>query len=217
MKCFTLIVVASLLALATNQNTFAASTATASGPVTCKDGTPWPKGGSGACSGHGGIAKAAATTTRPAVTNTMSAAPAAAATGATSAATTAAAVRCKDGTTSAKAGRGACSGHGGQDKGAAPNAMAPAAAMAPSTTTRAAPAATVAAPVTAAEASARPAAGAPATMTRPAAAPSSKEGVNADAKGATAKCKDGSYSHAANHSGACSRHGGVAEWLDRKN
>jgi hypothetical protein len=29
---------------------------------------------------------------------------------------------------------------------------------------------------------------------------------------ATAKCKDGSYSHAAQHRGACSNHGGVAEW-----
>jgi hypothetical protein len=32
-------------------------------------------------------------------------------------------------------------------------------------------------------------------------------------QGATAKCKDGTYSHAATHRGACSRHGGVAEWL----
>jgi uncharacterized protein DUF3761 len=29
---------------------------------------------------------------------------------------------------------------------------------------------------------------------------------------ATAKCKDGTYSHAKQHSGACSGHGGVAEW-----
>lgn len=29
---------------------------------------------------------------------------------------------------------------------------------------------------------------------------------------ATAKCKDGTYSHAKSHSGACSHHGGVAEW-----
>jgi len=31
-------------------------------------------------------------------------------------------------------------------------------------------------------------------------------------EGATAKCKDGTYSHAKTHSGACSHHGGVAEW-----
>jgi hypothetical protein len=29
---------------------------------------------------------------------------------------------------------------------------------------------------------------------------------------ATAKCKDGTYSHSKHHSGACSYHGGVAEW-----
>jgi gas vesicle protein len=31
---------------------------------------------------------------------------------------------------------------------------------------------------------------------------------------ATARCKDGTMSYAKNHTGACSRHGGVAEWLD---
>jgi hypothetical protein len=36
---------------------------------------------------------------------------------------------------------------------------------------------------------------------------------SADPTGATAKCKDGTYSHAKSHSGACSKHGGVADWL----
>jgi len=31
--------------------------------------------------------------------------------------------------------------------------------------------------------------------------------------GATARCKDGSFSHSKQHSGSCSRHGGVAQWL----
>ena len=31
--------------------------------------------------------------------------------------------------------------------------------------------------------------------------------------GATAKCQDGSYSFSKHHSGTCSGHGGVAEWL----
>ncbi|MFZ4219386.1 DUF3761 domain-containing protein [Enterobacter ludwigii] len=31
--------------------------------------------------------------------------------------------------------------------------------------------------------------------------------------GATARCKDGSFSHSRQHSGSCSRHGGVAQWL----
>ena len=41
----------------------------------------------------------------------------------------------------------------------------------------------------------------------------SNSGVNSNPAGATAQCKDGTYSHAAHHSGACSRHGGVAKWL----
>jgi hypothetical protein len=31
--------------------------------------------------------------------------------------------------------------------------------------------------------------------------------------GATAKCKDGTFSSSKTHSGACSHHGGVASWL----
>lgn len=31
-------------------------------------------------------------------------------------------------------------------------------------------------------------------------------------KSATAKCKDGTYSYAKHHQGACAHHGGVAEW-----
>jgi hypothetical protein len=30
--------------------------------------------------------------------------------------------------------------------------------------------------------------------------------------GATARCRDGSYSFSQHHSGTCSRHGGVASW-----
>ena len=32
--------------------------------------------------------------------------------------------------------------------------------------------------------------------------------------GATARCRDGGYSFSKHHSGSCSRHGGVAVWLD---
>lgn len=32
--------------------------------------------------------------------------------------------------------------------------------------------------------------------------------------GATAKCRDGSYSFSTHHRGTCSRHGGVSEWLN---
>ena len=42
---------------------------------------------------------------------------------------------------------------------------------------------------------------------------SSAGGENNNPNGATAQCKDGTYSHAAHHAGACSRHGGVAKWM----
>jgi hypothetical protein len=32
-------------------------------------------------------------------------------------------------------------------------------------------------------------------------------------QGATAKCRDGTYSYSQHHSGTCSGHGGVASWL----
>src|SRR5438093_10753380 len=32
--------------------------------------------------------------------------------------------------------------------------------------------------------------------------------------GATAQCRDGTYSFSQHHSGTCSHHGGVARWLD---
>jgi len=43
----------------------------------------------------------------------------------------------------------------------------------------------------------------------PTEAPAATEGPPA---GATAKCNDGTYSYAAHHQGACSHHGGVAEF-----
>ncbi len=98
-----------------------------------------------------------------------------------------AATTCKDGTTSTATGKGACSHHGGVQTAAA----SPAAPAAP------APAVSPAAPP------ATPKAAAPAAAPKAAAPPA----------GATAKCNDGTYSTAKNHSGACSKHGGVAGWL----
>ena len=101
---------------------------------------------------------------------------------------TAGTVTCKDGTTS-KAGRGACSHHGGVgDAAATPPAATPPAAAPHSSR---------------------------ATVPTSAGAPKSadeKEAANSPT-GATAKCKDGTYSHSAHHQGACSHHGGVAEWM----
>jgi hypothetical protein len=102
---------------------------------------------------------------------------------------------CKDGTTSTATGRGACSGHGGVQK-----AGKSAAAAAPAATESASPAA-VPAPDSAAASKAAPAAKSAATT------------GNTDPTGATAKCKDGTYSKSKQHKGSCSHHGGVAEFL----
>jgi hypothetical protein len=107
---------------------------------------------------------------------------------------------CKDGTTSAATGRGACSGHGGVQK-----AGKPATAAAPASTESASPAP---APVSSAAASQA----APAAKSMPAAKSAATSG-NTDPTGATAKCKDGTYSKSKHHKGSCSHHGGVAEFL----
>ncbi len=114
------------------------------------------------------------------------------------------AVTCKDGTSSNATGRGACSGHGGVKKDAAATEKA---AVEPAKEKTAKPAKkeTVAAPAAAAAPAAPAAAPAAASRSAPAAA--------GGAQGATAKCKDGTYSHSTGHKGACSHHGGVGEWL----
>jgi len=49
-------------------------------------------------------------------------------------------------------------------------------------------------------------------------APTTPRSTTRDAKSGspTARCKDGTTSYSAHHSGTCSGHGGVAEWLDGK-
>jgi hypothetical protein len=43
--------------------------------------------------------------------------------------------------------------------------------------------------------------------------PSTSAMAPAAPAGATGQCKDGTYTMAKNHQGACSSHGGVAKWL----
>jgi hypothetical protein len=142
-----------------------AASSSSSGPVTCKDGTTSAHGGRGACSGHGGIDKSAtaASAAAPAAAPAAPAAPAAAAPAAPAAtgssSSSSGPVTCKDGTTSAHGGRGACSGHGGINKSAAAAPAAPAAA--PAAAAPAAPAAAPAAPAAKAAASAPAAQAAP--------------------------------------------------------
>jgi hypothetical protein len=60
---------------------------------------------------------------------------------------------------------------------------------------------------------AAPAKPAPAMMTAKPAAASSNAMMAAKPAGATGVCKDGSYTMAKNHTGACSGHKGVDHWL----
>jgi hypothetical protein len=180
--------------------------------VVCKDGSS-SKAGRGACRGHGGVDKAA---TAKASGGAAAAADAkgkdaaesvkkdqATATRKADEQTAETTVVCKDGST-ARGGRGACRGHGGVDKTATVKGAGAAATSAkPAATPMAPPAAT--APVAAPTARS-------ANASRATAAPNAK---NTDPTGAIAKCKDGTYSHAKGHTGACSRHGGVGEWLDK--
>lgn len=121
--------------------TLAQDTSAAPLPV-CKDGTTATKAGRGACRGHGGVNKDAGASTAAPAAGAAAAAPAAAAKGSS---TSSGPVTCKDGTTSDKGGRGACSGHGGVNKSAAGGAAAAAPATAASTAAATAPAAAPAA------------------------------------------------------------------------
>ena len=109
-------------------------------------------------------------------------------------------VTCKDGSSS-KAGKGACSHHGGVNRSAS------------STSSTAAPSTS---PAPAAAPAPQPA---PKSTHAPATTGGSSAGSKAastDPTGAIAQCKDGTYSHSKKHSGSCSHHGGVAKWLDQR-
>lgn len=108
-------------------------------------------------------------------------------------------VECKDETYST-AGRGACSGHGGVKESKAEKAGDKVKESA-----KKAARATAEAAETVGD------------KTKEAAKKVGRAADKAEDKvsdKATAKCKDGTMSYAKSRSGACSRHGGVAEWLD---
>jgi hypothetical protein len=176
----------------------------------CKDGTYTTAAHkSGACRGHGGVSKwmaAGEESTPPKASSSKSKTKASSAAPAAAAAPADATGQCKDGTyTTAAHKSGACRGHGGVSKWMA--AEEPAAPKA--TKAKASAPAPAAAPMATAPAAKPHAAAAPAKTAAPSAEdPNSPEG-------ATARCGDGTYSHSQQHSGACSHHGGVAQWLQR--
>jgi hypothetical protein len=178
-----------LLVIATALSALTVSVAHGQAAATmCKDGSTTASSGKGACSGHGGVdAKAMKAATKEAKS----------AKAAEKRAEKATTVTCSDGTTS-NGGRGACSGHGGIGGSKSTTAAPPTTPSLPATVPPTAP-------------SRRPS-GAKSTAATATHA-SSKRGEDNDATDAIAQCKDGMYSHAANHRGACSRHGGVAKFL----
>ncbi len=161
----------------------------------CKDGTSSSVSGRGACSGHGGIDAKATAAAKKAEKKSEKIAK--------SDAKAAAEVVCTDGTTSA-GGQGACSRHGGIKTA---GATAPAAAARP--TSKPAPSLPASVPASPPAPSRSRAKSAAPAATKAA----SKRGEDTDPTDAIAQCKDGMYSHAANHRGACSKHGGVSKFL----
>jgi hypothetical protein len=174
----------------------------------CKDGTSSAATGRGACAQHGGVdaaatksAKAAARTARrsekAAARNAGSSSPSTRAS-----ARAAATVNCTDGTTG-QAGRGACSHHGGVAGASANNSVN----QSGNDDSQNGAAARARASRAQSGSVARSSAGA----SRANAASGGRE--DNDPAGALAQCNDGLYSHASSRRGACSRHGGVKQWL----
>ena len=190
--------------------------------TTCKDGTTSAAAGRGACSGHGGVAPAPKRTAVRAAKQETRAAK-------TAAATAAAQVLCADGSSSA-GGRGACSGHGGIDRG-----QTKATRTAAKADVKAAKAEERAAATTVTCTDGSPSAGGRGACSGhggiAVATPAQAHAQRAESKaaaahatvgngsaednspvGSIAKCKDGMNSHARSRRGACGHHGGVASW-----
>jgi len=190
-------VVAGVLALTTPLVAQKPVSAPNNATAQCKDSTySTAKTEQGACSQHGGVKTwwgPLAPAPTPSASKSKSPA-AAAPQSAGGSAPNSATGQCTDGTyTRAKTEQGACSRHGGVKTwyGASQSTVAPPSSP-PAPTPKSTPPA------------------APAPQAQPKAAP--KASAAGAPEGATAKCKDGTYSHAKGHTGACSHHGGVAEW-----
>jgi Protein of unknown function (DUF3761) len=140
---------------------------------------------------------------------------------------------CKDGTASASSGRGACSRHGGvASKAPAASKKADRSAQSGPITYKPNASASVSCTDGTSSAGGRgacsrhggiavsatapaPSPAMPAPAARPQPAPRQAPTVSKSQapSGATAQCRDGTYSYSAHRSGTCSHHGGVATWM----
>ena len=122
---------------------------------------------------------------------------------------------CTDGTTSAAVGKGACSGHGGV-KTATKASTKSSTKGATKTTTKSDTKVSKSSTKSTTKASTKMEGGetkTSKTSSKTTASAKTASAADKDSTGATAECKDHTYSHAATHTGACSRHGGVLKFL----
>ena len=132
-------------------------------------------------------------------------------------------VTCTDGTTS-KTGRGACSHHGGVADASAPAAKPGKTEKSAKSKRRADSSETPAAKPAEKKPEEKKSGGILGGLfgrrgdtAQGRGSTASPRSSTRDEKGGkpTARCKDGTTSYSAHHSGTCSNHGGVAEWLDK--
>ena len=170
--------------------------------VRCKDGTT-SLAGKGACSHHGGVLREDAPAKAGPATSD-------AAEHKRAGGGTAPVVRCKDGTTSSP-GRGACSHHGGVSR-PAPEELNNTRAAEPSNGRS--PKEQLDTPSTGTSTRAEGRSEPDGYRSKEDLKTPSSSRPTPTANSPTARCKDGTMSYAKHHGGACSNHGGVAEWLD---